>query len=115
MTRILNIIIFLLAFISTAQAYDAPSGTGLTVKNNGATLIGVHLGTPADGVATNLTGTATALNIGGNAATATTAGTLTTALSANQFLGSLIAVAPTGQTIPSCSTAGYRSEERRVG
>lgn len=42
----------------------------------------------------------------GNASTATTAGTLTTALSANQVLGSLTAVAPTGQSVPSCSTTG---------
>jgi len=44
----------------------------------------------------------------GNADTATTAGTagtLITALSANQLLGSLTAVAPTGQSVPSCSTA----------
>jgi hypothetical protein len=38
-------------------------------------------------------------------ASAGTAGTLTTALSANQLLGSLTAVAPTGQSVPSCSTA----------
>jgi hypothetical protein len=39
------------------------------------------------------------------ATSATTAGTLTTALAANQLLGSLTAVAPTGQSVPSCSTA----------
>ncbi len=44
--------------------------------------------------------------LGGNATSATTAGTLTGALSANQLLGSLTAVAPTGQSVPSCSTSG---------
>ena len=46
--------------------------------------------------------------LSGNASTATsatTAGTLTGSLSANQLLGSLTAVAPTGQSVPSCSTA----------
>ncbi len=40
-----------------------------------------------------------------NQNTTGTASTLTGALSANQILGSLTAVAPTGLTIPSCSTA----------
>jgi len=40
---------------------------------NNKTFIAPALGTPASGVATNLTGTATSLNIGGNAATATSA------------------------------------------
>lgn len=44
-------------------------------------------------------------NTTGSAASATTAGTLTGALSANQLLGSLTAVAPTGQSVPSCSTS----------
>lgn len=54
-----------------AAALTDESGTGLAVFNNGATFIAPILGTPASGVATNLTGTASALSIGGNAATAT--------------------------------------------
>lgn len=82
------------------------TASSLTSIGNGAALQ-----TPASIVLTNATGTASSLNIGGNAATATsatsatTAGTLTSALSANQVLGSLTAVAPTGLTVPSCSTA----------
>ncbi len=50
---------------------ETKTGSGNFVYDNTPTLITPHLGTPLDGVATNLTGTATALNIGGNAATAT--------------------------------------------
>ncbi len=52
------------------------SGSGLSVFNNTPTFITPHLGTPADGVITNLTGTCTSCNIGGNAATVTTIPTL---------------------------------------
>jgi len=63
-------------FASTTSAQLAgvisnETGTGLLVYNDSPTLITPALGTPASGVATNLTGTATALNIGGNAATVT--------------------------------------------
>lgn len=47
------------------------TGTGGLVRASGPTFTAPILGTPASGVATNLTGTATALNIGGNAATVT--------------------------------------------
>lgn len=50
---------------------DSTTGTGNVVLAQNPTLVGPALGTPASGVATNLTGTAAALNIGGNAATAT--------------------------------------------
>lgn len=53
------------------------TGTGALVFANSPTLVTPALGTPASGVATNLTGTATALNIGGNAATVTTNANLT--------------------------------------
>lgn len=48
---------------------------GLTAAQilSNKTFVAPALGTPASGVATNLTGTATALNIGGNAATVTVA------------------------------------------
>lgn len=87
--------------VATALAVNVGSA-GAFVTFNGAG------GTPSSMTATNLSGTAASLNIGGSAATATsatTAGTLTGALSANQVLGSLTAVAPTGQSVPSCSTA----------
>lgn len=50
------------------------TGTGVAVFNNGPTLIAPILGTPASGVATNLTGTAAALNIGGSAASLSVSG-----------------------------------------
>jgi len=46
------------------------------------TFVAPALGTPASGVATNLTGTASGLSIGGNAATATSATSATTATTA---------------------------------
>jgi hypothetical protein len=49
------------------------TGTGSVVLSDSPTLVTPALGTPASGVATNLTGTASGLSIGGNAATATTA------------------------------------------
>lgn len=52
------------------------TGTGSVVLSNSPTLVSPALGTPASGVATNLTGTASGLSIGGNAATATTAAAL---------------------------------------
>lgn len=61
--------------VATALAVNVGSA-GAFVTFNGA------LGTPASGVATNLTGTATTLNIGGNAATATSATSAATATSA---------------------------------
>lgn len=61
--------------VATALAVNVGSA-GAFVTFNGA------LGTPASGVATNLTGTATLLNIGGNAATATSASTATSAITA---------------------------------
>jgi hypothetical protein len=60
-----------------AAAISDATGTGALLFANTPTLVAPALGTPASGVATNLTGTATALNIGGNAATATLAGNLT--------------------------------------
>lgn len=51
--------------------------TGATTNGTILTLVAPVLGTPASGVATNLTGTASALNIGGNAATVTTNANLT--------------------------------------
>lgn len=99
---------------TVAAAAGTLTGTTLVSSITASSLTsignGAALQTPASIVLTNGSGTAAALNIGGNAATATTAtsattaGTLTTALSANQLLGSLTAVAPTGQTVPSCST-----------
>lgn len=85
--------------------YTASGATGTTSTNivfsTSPTLITPALGTPSALVGTNITGTAASLTAGA----ATTAGTLTGALSANQLLGSLTAIAPTGQTVPSCSTA----------
>jgi len=80
------------------------SATGVLALPSGTTMTAPVLGTPASGVITNLTGTCTSC-VANSAGSATTAGTLTTALAANQVLGSLTAVAPTGQTVPSCSTA----------
>ncbi len=74
----LLILSFLLLSMATAQAYSPPTGTGLTVLNNGPTLIAPHLGTPADGVATNLTGTAASLTCGTANAVAASAITGTT-------------------------------------
>ncbi len=51
--------------------FETKTGSGNLVYDNTPTLITPHLGTPTDGVMTNVTGTATSLNIGGNAATAT--------------------------------------------
>jgi hypothetical protein len=57
----------------TTLGGGAPTGTGVLVRATSPTFVTPALGTPASGVATNLTGTATALNIGGNAATVTVA------------------------------------------
>lgn len=63
---------------STNEIAAAGLLTGTTLSSNvtSSSLTnfgsGIALGTPASGVATNLTGTATALNIGGNAGTVTT-------------------------------------------
>lgn len=58
--------------------WTAATGTGAPVRANSPTFVTPALGTPASGVATNLTGTAAGLSIGGNAATATNASTVTT-------------------------------------
>ncbi len=84
------------------------SGTASTGAFTTLSATGQFTSTLATGTApfsVSSTTAVTNLSIGGNAATATTAGTLTGALGANQVLGSLTAVAPTGQTVPSCSTA----------
>ena len=47
-----------------AATISDETGTGLAVFNNGPTFIGPILGTPASGVATNLTGTAAGLTAG---------------------------------------------------
>jgi hypothetical protein len=60
------------------------------VLSDSPTLVSPALGTPASGVATNLTGTASGLSIGGNAATATTATTAT-----NQSGGTISATSGT--------------------
>jgi hypothetical protein len=78
--------------------FNAASGTPQQLKYN------VSLGYNASTSA--LTATTFIGALTGNASTATTAATLTGALSANQLLGSLTSVAPTGQTVPSCSTSG---------
>jgi len=69
--------------------FTAGAGTLTGPGTNGTALIsGGALGTPASGVATNLTGTAAGLNVGGNAATATALAATPTPCSTGQ--------APTG-------------------
>ena len=75
------------------------SGTTTATTIYGSLATGAVTATSFAGAGTGLTGTAASLSVGGTAAT------LSGALSANQLLGSLTAVAPTGQTVPSCSTA----------
>lgn len=55
------------------------TGTGLLVFNNGPTLIAPILGTPASGVATNLTGTASGLTAGNVTTNANLTGPITSA------------------------------------
>ncbi len=59
--------------------FASTTGTGATVQATSPTLVTPALGTPASGVATNLTGTASALTAGGNVTTPQGRLTLTTA------------------------------------
>jgi hypothetical protein len=82
------------------------TGTGSVVLSNSPTLVSPALGTPASGVATNLTGTASGLSIGGNAATATTATTATNQ-SGGTVSATTIAMSGTTFTASGGSSATY--------
>lgn len=81
--------------------------TGKVIKNSGVLVDTSNNLTANTLISTVATGTAP-LTVSSTTQVANlnaaTAGTLNGALSANQLLGSLTAVAPTGQTVPSCST-----------
>ena len=68
--------------ITDSGSDTIPTGTGSAVLNNGPTLIAPVLGTPASGVATNLTGTAAGLTAGNLSSTVWTATTPTPTCSA---------------------------------
>lgn len=82
------------------------TGTGSVVLSDSPTLVSPALGTPASGVATNLTGTASGLSIGGNAATATTATTATNQ-SGGTVSATTIAMSGTTFTASGGSSATY--------
>lgn len=101
--------------ITSAQLLGSLSdetGTGVAVFNNGPTLIAPILGTPASGVATNLTGTASGLTSGITlalkSATTTVDVSAATAPSSGQVLTATSGTAATWQT-PSSGSAVTRS------
>ena len=120
-------IIGVLFFSSAAYAYSPTTGTGLTVLNNGPSLIAPALGTPASGNLANETGylwanivggtnTTAALVIGtGGSLAASGSGTITaTAVPASGLTGATLASSVTASSIPcaglsngatGCSTA----------
>lgn len=95
------------------------TGSGNLVFSTSPTLVAPVLGTPASGVATNLTGTASGLSIGGNAATATTAtnqsggtvsattGNFSSTATATAFIPSGSTVPTNGLYLPAANTLGW--------
>jgi hypothetical protein len=87
-----------------AGALTDETGTGLAVFNNGPTFIAPSLGTPASGVATNLTGTASGL----------TAGTVTTNANLTGAITSVGNATSLG-SFSSANLAGALSDETGTG